>query len=324
MDTTRRQRLDEASGLPAAAPDGTGSTATLEALDTPHAVPAPAQPLLAAPLSSVAIPTLPLDFVRPADLVADAITASEVKAALPVKDLLIRGFLSGAFLGIATSLAYTVRAQPLAPIAAAVIFPVGFVLLALLGLELATGNFAILPMGVIAKRVSMGGLLRNWSWVYVGNLAGCLFYALFFYWALTSFGHTNGGTVATQFKTAAVAKTVAYQKLGATGWGLAVVKAVLANWMVTVAALMAFVARSTIGKMAAMWLPIMIFFALGFEHSIVNMVVIPVGMMLKAPVSMGQWWWWNQIPVTIGNIIGGAVLTGLALYVTFGEPAKAS
>ena len=147
---------------------------------------------------------------------ADAITPSEVKAALPVKDLLIRGFLSGAFLGIATSLAYTVRAQPLAPIAAAVIFPVGFVLLALLGLELATGNFAILPMGLAARRVSIRGLLRNWTWVYVGNLAGCLFYALFFYWALTSFGHTNGGTVATQFKTAAVAKTVAYQKLGAT------------------------------------------------------------------------------------------------------------
>jgi formate/nitrite transporter len=271
------------------------------------------------------IPTLPLDFVRPAELVADAVDASVVKAALPVKDLLIRGFLSGAFLGIATSLAFTVRAQPLAPIAAAVIFPVGFVLLVLLGLELATGNFALLPMGLAARRVSVVGLLRNWGWVYLGNLAGCLFYALFFYWALTSFGHTTGGPVATQLKAAAVAKTVAYQKLGATGWGLAVVKAVLANWMVTVAVMMAFVARSAIGKIAAMWLPIMIFFALGFEHSIVNMFVVPVGMMLKAPVSMGQWWLWNQIPVTLGNIVGGAVLTGLALYGTFGKtrPSRA-
>jgi formate/nitrite transporter len=323
VDTTRRQRLEEASGSPPGDPNGQGPATTLEALDTPLAVPAPAQPLPAAPASSVAIPTLPLDFVRPADLVADAITASEVKAALPVKDLLIRGFLSGAFLGIATSLAFTVRAQPLAPIASAIIFPVGFVLLVLLGLELATGNFALLPMGVAARRVSMGGLLRNWSWVYAGNLAGCLFYALFFYWTVTNFGHTNGGPVATQLKAAAVAKTVAYQKLGATGWGLAVLKAVLANWMVTVAVMMAFVARSTIGKMAAMWLPIMIFFALGFEHSIVNMFVVPAGMLLKAPVSMGQWWVWNQIPVTIGNIIGGAALTGLALYATFGEPAKA-
>jgi formate/nitrite transporter len=324
VETTRGQRLEEASGSPPGDPNGRRPATTLEALDTPLAVPAPAQPLPAAPASSAAIPTLPLDFVRPADLVADAITAAEVKAALPVKDLLIRGFLSGAFLAIATSLAFTVRAQPLAPIAAAVIFPVGFVLLVLLGLELATGNFALLPMGMAAGRVSLRELLRNWSWVYVGNLAGCLFYALFFYWAVTSFGHTNGGPVATQLKAAAVAKTVAYQKLGATGWGLSVVKAVLANWMVTVAVMMAFVARSTIGKMAAMWLPIMIFFALGFEHSIVNMFVVPAGMLLKAPVSMSQWWLWNQIPVTIGNIAGGAVLTGLALYATFGERVKAS
>ena len=331
MEGTPRQRLDEASGFRPDGPDGPNGSepaATSEALDTPLAVPAPAQVLMVAPASSAAIPTLPLDYVRPADLVADAIAAAEVKDALPVQDLLIRGFLSGAFLGIATSLAFTVRAQPLAPIAAAVIFPVGFVLLVLLGLELATGSFALMPMGVAARRVSLVGLLRNWSWVYVGNLAGCLFYALFFYWALTSFGHTTGGPVAAQIKAAAVAKTVAYQKLGATGWGLALVKGVLANWMVTVAVMMAFVARSTIGKIAAMWLPIMIFFALGFEHSIVNMFVVPAGMLLKAPVSLGQWWWWNQIPVTIGNVVGGAVLTGLALYATFREPvpnaAKAS
>ena len=90
METTRRQRLDEASGLPAAASDGTAPAAPLEALDTPHAVPAPGQPLAADPLSSVAIPTLPLDFVRPADLVADAITASEVKAAPTMGDVSAR------------------------------------------------------------------------------------------------------------------------------------------------------------------------------------------------------------------------------------------
>jgi formate/nitrite transporter FocA (FNT family) len=236
-----------------------------------------------------------------------------------VKDLLIRGFLSGAFLGIATSLAFTVRAQPLAPIAAAIIFPVGFVLLVLLGLELATGNFALLPMGVAARRVSMGRLLRNWSWVYVGNLAGCLFYALCFYWAVTSFGHTNGGPVATQLKAAAVARTVAYQQLGATGWGLAVLKAVLANWMVTVAVMMAFVARSTIRQPHRHDLLRPGLRALDRQH------VRGAGRhAAEGPVSMGQWWVWNQIPVTIGNIIGGAALTGLALYATFGETAKAS
>jgi formate/nitrite transporter FocA (FNT family) len=88
---------------------------------------------------------------------------------------------------------------------------------------------------------------------------------------------------------------------------------------------MAMVSRSTIGKVAAMWLPILTFFAQGFEHSIVNMFVIPAGMMLHAPVSVGTWWLWNQIPVTIGNILSGSLLTGLALYSTFGSrPVPAS
>jgi formate/nitrite transporter FocA (FNT family) len=68
-----------------------------------------------------------------------------------------------------------------------------------------------------------------------------------------------------------------------------------------------------------MWLPITIFFAHGYEHSIVNMFLIPAGMMLGAPVSMKQWWWWNQIPVTLGNIIAGAVFTGIALWYTYGR-----
>ena len=75
--------------------------------------------------------------------------------------------------------------------------------------------------------------------------------------------------------------------------------------------------RSTIGKIAAMWLPILTFFAQGYEHSIVNMYVIPAGMQLGAPVSIKAWWLWNQIPVTLGNILGGAIFTALALHLTY-------
>jgi formate transporter len=86
-----------------------------------------------------------------------------------------------------------------------------------------------------------------------------------------------------------------------------------------VGALLALVSRSTVGKVVAMWLPILTFFAQGFEHSIVNMFVIPVGMMFGAPVSIGNWLLWNQLPVTLGNILAGVFLTGLALYSTYGE-----
>jgi formate/nitrite transporter FocA (FNT family) len=89
--------------------------------------------------------------------------------------------------------------------------------------------------------------------------------------------------------------------------------------MVTIGALLALVSRSMIGKVVAMWLPILTFFAQGFEHSIVNMFVIPVGMMFGAPVSLRQWLFWNQLPVTIGKIVSGALCTGLALYATYRE-----
>ena len=87
--------------------------------------------------------------------------------------------------------------------------------------------------------------------------------------------------------------------------------------MVTIGTFMALASRSTLGKIAAMWLPIMTFFALGFEHSIVNMFVIPSGMVLGAPISLAQFLLWNLLPVTLGNIIAGAFLTGAALYATY-------
>jgi formate/nitrite transporter FocA (FNT family) len=80
---------------------------------------------------------------------------------------------------------------------------------------------------------------------------------------------------------------------------------------------LALVSRSTVGKIVACWLPITAFVALGFEHCVANMFAIPGAMMLGAPITVGQWLIWNQIPVTIGNIIGGMICTGLALYVTY-------
>jgi len=269
------------------------------------------------PARSLPSRTIPMDYVRPPELVEDAIGAAVTKAFLPLRDMVVRGFLAGAFLGFATSLAAMTVSQGLPRIVGALVFPAGFVMLALLGLELATGNFALLPKAWAAGRVSLGPLVRNWTWVYLANLAGCLFYALLFVLSVTQFGTSDGGPLAEQVRSIAQAKTLAYRSLGLRGWGAAFVRGVLANWMVTVGAIMAFVARSTVGKVVAMWLPIMTFFALGYEHSIVNMFVIPAGMMLGAPVSTADWWLWNQIPVTLGNIVGGAVLTGGALYATY-------
>lgn len=264
-----------------------------------------------------------MDYVQPTDLLNDAIKTASKKASLSVRDLLIRSFLAGGLLAYATSLVFIVLAQNIAPIVGAILFPVGFVILVLLGLELATGNFALMPVGWAAGEVSPSRMLRNLGWVYLGNLAGSLFYAGLFYLAVTNCGTSSSGALGDLVKAAAQKKTLSYMALGLRGWESAFIKGILCNWMVTLGAVLAMVSRSTIGKVVAMWLPIMTFFAHGYEHSIVNMFLIPAGKFLGAPISLAQWWIWNQIPVTLGNFVSGALLTGLALYVT-NMPKKAA
>lgn len=261
-----------------------------------------------------------MDYVKPIEVVDMMTEAGVAKSRLGVKDMLLRGFLSGALLGYATSLAITAAMQTGVSLVGALVFPCSFVMIVLLGLELVTGNFALLPMAVRDGRVTMQQLLRNWGWVFLGNLLGSLFYALLLWTTFTSAGATEAvGGIADRIVSIAEAKTVAYQGLGTAGMVTVFIKAILCNWMVCLGVVMAMVSKSTIGKIVAAWLPISIFFAQGFEHSVVNMFVIPTGMLLGADVSLGQWWFWNQIPVTLGNIVGGAVFIGIALQVTYGK-----
>jgi len=241
------------------------------------------------------------------------------KAQLPVKDLLVRGFLAGALLGFATTLAFTGTLQTHTGLVGALIFPVGFVMIVLLGLELVTGNFALLPLAVREGKSTMGTLLSNWSWVFLGNLMGSVAYAILFVVALAP-----DSELARQIIAVSEAKTLGYARLGAHGLVIATTKGVLCNWMVTLGVVMAMTSQSTVGKIAGMWLPILTFFAQGFEHSVVNMFAIPAGMLLGAHVSLADWWIWNQIPVTLGNVLGGAIFTGLALHMTYGRaPVRA-
>lgn len=149
-----------------------------------------------------------MDLVNPKELVQEVILVAKKKASLNVSDMLIRGGLSGVFLGFAASLAVVVTARGLPAIVGAILFPFRFVMLVLLGLELAPGNFAVLPAGLAAGEVSFGRLLRDWGWVYFGNVLGSVFYALLFYWTVTNFGATGRGAVGDLLKSAAQKKTL--------------------------------------------------------------------------------------------------------------------
>ena len=134
--------------------------------------------------------------------------------------------------------------------------------------------------------------------------------------ALTNFGATAPAGVAAKIVALAESKTTGYEVLGLAGMITVFVKAILCNWLVCLAVVAAMTTSSTIGKIACAYMPVFIFFAQGFEHSVVNMFIIPTGMMMGAKVTVAQWWLWNQIPVTLGNLVGGFVFTGLALYLT--------
>ena len=104
----------------------------------------------------------------------------------------------------------------------------------------------------------------------------------------------------------------------------AFVKAILCNWLVALAVVLAMGSRSTIGKIAAAWLPVTIFYAMGFEHAVVNMFLIPTAMLLGGKITFFQWLVWNQIPVTIGNLVGGYLFTGGALYLAHAKSTPAA
>jgi len=258
-----------------------------------------------------------MDQLKPGELITALVESATQKTALRPIDLLIRGALAGALLAVSSAFASYAAVQTGMPIVGALIFPVGLAMIVLLGLDLVTGAFGIIPLGMHARKVSAGAMLANWSWVFIGNLLGSVLFGALLAAALTMSFHAEDKTgLAAKIVTIATAKTAGYEHAGSAGLATVFIKAILCNWLVCLGVILGASSRSTFGKIAACWLPIVIFYALGFEHAVVNMYAIPTGMMLGAKVSFSQWWLWNQIPVTLGNIVGGYLFTGAALYLT--------
>ena len=259
-----------------------------------------------------------MDYVKPSDVAAAMVETGRRKLALAPIDLIVRGALAGAILAAATSLAITGAVQTGQPLVGALIFPVGLTLIVILGLDLVTGSFGLLPLPLLGSEKGTGTMLVNWTYVFIGNLIGSLAYGALLAIALTNFGNTPVASVAVAAKIASIAeaKTLGYAAFGLGGMITVFVKGVLCNWMVCLAIVAAMTSNSTLGKIATAWMPVFIFFAQGFEHSVVNMFLIPTGMMLGAKVTFFDWWFWNQIPVTLGNLVGGFIFTGLAIYLT--------
>ena len=240
----------------------------------------------------------------PQEILQVVLDKSCAKAQSSVSTLAVLSVLAGGYIGFGY-LAYlkVVSGIPhewggLATLLGASMFPIALICILLGGGELVTSNMMIMSLGRLAGRISTKMLLRNWVVVCLGNLVGTLAMAFFL-------GHYVGmteGSVAE--KTIAVAEAKVHMD-----FGRAFVSAVACNWMVCMGAWLHFAAKHTAGRMLAIWFPVMIFVLNGFQHLVANMFVIPAGILAGADITWGQFFF-NMIPVFLGNVFGGASFVG--------------
>ena len=259
-----------------------------------------------------------MSYVLPTEFVPRMIDAGEAKVFMSTRDTLIRAFMAGAILALAAAFAITINVNTGQPLAGAILFPVGFCLLYLMGFDLLTGVMTLVPLALIDKRpgVTWRGVLRNWGLVFTGNFAGAFLVAVMMAIIFT-FGFTETpNPVGIAIGHIGEGRTVGYASHGAAGMLTLFIRGVLCNWMVSTGVVAAMMSTSVSGKVIGMWMPIMLFFYMGFEHSIVNMFLFPSGIMLGGQFSVMDYLIWNEIPTVLGNLVGGLAFVGLALYAT--------
>ncbi|MEA2014845.1 MAG: formate/nitrite transporter family protein [Thermodesulfobacteriota bacterium] len=284
-------------------------------------------------------------FNPPAKTVALVGNAGVGKAKLSIFNLLLRGFMAGAYIAIGGALCtvcVTGVAAHLGPGIAKLIggsvFPVGLIAIVLTGMELFTGDCMIVPMAAMMKKITWGAVLRNWVWVYIGNLVGSVAYAYLMAVGPLVSGQADGTMAVNAFGMTAVGiaagKILGYKAVGAAGLWSCFMKAIGCNFLVNIAILLAITADNVIGKFFGIWFPIMAFVSSGFEHCVANMYFLPTGKFLtdwypavvekkggllfaNGGISWSDIWLWNLIPVTIGNIVGGFVFIGVAYFMMF-------
>jgi formate/nitrite transporter len=257
-------------------------------------------------------------YLAPAEFVTKMVDAGESKIFMSTRDTVIRAYMAGAILALAAVFAVTINVQTGQPLAGAILFPVGFCMLYLMGFDLLTGVLMLTPLAFIDRRagVTMRGILRNWGLVFVGNFAGAFTVAVMMA-VIFTFGFTQAPDVVGQkIGTIGEGRTVGYAAHGAAGMLTLFIRGVLCNWMVATGVVGAMISTSVSGKVIAMWMPIMLFFYMGFEHSVVNMFLFPSGLLLDGKFSIMDYLIWNEIPTVIGNLVGGITFVGLTLYST--------
>ena len=262
-------------------------------------------------------------YIAPAEFVTKMVDAGESRIFMSTRDTLIRAYMAGAILSLAAVFAITATVMYGSALVGAILFPVGFCMLYLLGFDLLTGVFVLAPLALLDKRpgVTAQGVLRNWGLVFVGNFLGALTVAFLMAFTFTYGFSVPPNEIGTKIGHIGEARTLGYAHYGLMGWFTIFIRGMLCNWMVSTGVVGAMISTTVSGKVIAMWMPVMVFFAMTFEHSVVNMFLFPSGLMMGGNFSLLDYFVWNEIPTVLGNLVGGLAFTGLTLYVTHGRTA---
>jgi formate/nitrite transporter len=246
----------------------------------------------------------------PKEIAALAIQAGIAKHRLSFSTLWILGMMAGAFIATGFLLdIHVIGTMPsqwgsFAGFIGAAVFPVGLIMTVLAGGELLTGNMMLLPLARFAGGITTAGVIRNWLWVTLANFAGSVAVAYFF-------GHVLGLT-----EGAFLTKTVAIAQAKINADFLhAFISGIGCNWLVCLGVWISFASKDVVGKVVGMWFPVMAFVAIGFQHVVANMFIIP------SAIFAGQATWAECLPnlvaVFLGNAVGGAAFVGLAYFLAF-------
>jgi formate/nitrite transporter len=270
-----------------------------------------------------------------AETVASTIGVGKVTS--PWLTVTVLGVLAGAYIGfgglLSTSVTFDMQAKigvGFTKILAGSAFSLGLMLVVIAGAELFTGNNLMIS-SVLTREITFNDMLKRWGLVYLANFIGSLVLVLLFYFS--GLWKTGDGALGVAAVNLAVKKV-------SLSFNEALFRGIGCNWLVCLAVWMALASRQTIGKIFAVFFPIMGFVAIGFEHCVANMYFIPTAIFLKTWANIpaiqslstdGLTWlnflWKNLIPVTIGNIIGGGVFVGMSYwgaYLKNAPPSKST
>ncbi|KAK9446605.1 Formate/nitrite transporter-domain-containing protein [Limtongia smithiae] len=241
------------------------------------------------------------------------------KAYQPLEYMLVRNFLGGALTSVGGMITLIVKGgcdglnetnPGIVMLLGGLVFPVGLAMSTLTGGELSTGNVLFLSIALLQRKIPFWRAIYVFFVSFFANLAGSLFYLI-----IAHFGHILSDE---PYKKGTI--TFANDKvLEVTGITI-FVRAIGCNWLICIGVFCAFMSRTVISRVVSIWIPIFVFVAVGFENSVANMFLVPIGMINGAPVSVGLFIWKSLILSTLGNIVGGGVFVALVYWFIFVYP----